>query len=140
MQTKQRGIWSMTHHEQHLQLALRVVGVILVVGLYPLTVLWPQGFMWEPRQAEYEQMILLMLAVMGVFLFLAARDPTKHRLFIWFTVWSSLAHGLLMGVQAVRDQSERANLFGDVPALLIIGLVLLLLTKRADAAAPSATS
>jgi len=84
-------------------------------------------------------MILLMLTVMGVFLFLAARDPAKHRLFIWFVVWSSLAHGLLMGIQAMRDQGERTNLLGDVPALLIIGVVVLLLIKRADAAAEGTT-
>ena len=38
-----------------LRIAMIVVGLTFVFGLYPLTVLWPDGFMWEPRQQEYEQ-------------------------------------------------------------------------------------
>ncbi|MBE9030535.1 hypothetical protein IQ266_12415 [filamentous cyanobacterium LEGE 11480] len=127
----------MTRQEKILQVALRVIAAVFCFGLYPLTILWPAGFMWEPRQSEYEQMILLMLAVMGIFLFLAARDPAKHRFFIWFTIWSSMAHGLLMGVQALLDPTERMNLIGDIPALLIVGVVLLVLTKLADTATPA---
>jgi hypothetical protein len=128
----------MTNAEKQLQLGLRVVGAIFVVGLFPLTILWPDGFMWEPRQPEYEQMILLTIAVLGVFLFLAAREPAKHRLFIWFAIWQSLAHGLIMAVQVGLDPAERANLMGDVPALLIVAGVLWVLTKRADAAIAAA--
>jgi hypothetical protein len=46
------------------------VGIVGTVGLYPLTVLWPDGFMWMPRQAEFEQMILATFAVLGVLLVL----------------------------------------------------------------------
>lgn len=118
-----------------LRIALIVVGLTFVFGLYPLTVLWPDGFMWEPRQQEYEHMILVTFAVLGVFLLRAARQPSEHRSLIAFAGWSSLIHGLLMMVQALRDPSEHMNLFGDVPALIIVGAVLLALNRPARSAA-----
>ena len=42
-----------------------------------------------------------------------------------------------MLVQALRDSTERANLFGDVPALLLIGGVLLLLNREKQAPKPA---
>jgi hypothetical protein len=113
-----------------LSIVLRIVGVIFVVGLYPLTVIWPAGFMWEPRQSEYEHMILITFAVLGLFLFRAASNPAQHRSLIAFAGWSSLAHGLLMMVQAFSDAAERANLLGDVPALILIGGALIFLNRN----------
>lgn len=40
-------------------------------------------------------------------------------------------------MQALRDSTERANLFGDVPALLLIGGVLLLLNREKQAPKPA---
>ncbi len=120
----------MANGRSTLSVALVVIGVIFLVGLYPLTVLWPAGFMWEPRQAEYEQMILITFAVLGVFLLRASRNPSEHLSLIAFTAWSSLAHGLLMAYQAFNDPAESANLMGDVPALILIGVVLLVLMRR----------
>jgi drug/metabolite transporter (DMT)-like permease len=122
----------MASSQQALRIVLIVVGVVFIAGLYPLTLMWPDGFMWEPRQAEYEQMILLTQAVLGVFLILASRDPLKHNSLIWFAAWSSLLHGLLMLVQALRDPAEKANLMGDVPALIIVGVVLGVLMRAAS--------
>jgi len=45
------------------------------------------------RSAEYEQMILITFAVLGVFLLMASRHPSWHRSLIGFAAWSSLAHG-----------------------------------------------
>ncbi len=120
----------MANGRSTLSVALVVIGVIFLVGLYPLTVLWPAGFMWEPRQAEYEQMILITFAVLGVFLLRASCNPSEHLSLIAFTAWSSLAHGLLMAYQAFNDPAESANLMGDVPALILIGVVLLVLMRR----------
>ena len=116
--------------ERALRIALIAVGLIYLFGLYPLTVLWPDGFMWMPRQAEYEQMILATFAVLGVYLLLASRAPSEHRSLIGFAGWSSLVHGLVMLVQALRDPMERANMYGDIPALIVVGVVLLVLNRR----------
>jgi len=121
-----------------LQLALRVFGVLLVVGLWPLTVLWPAGWAWhagEPMQSHYLQMILGIYATLGVFLYRAARDPLAHRSLIWFTVWSSIVHGAIMALQAVVHPGNLGHLLGDVPALFVIAAVLGWLTPRGGAAA-----
>jgi hypothetical protein len=36
-----------------------------------------------------------------------------------------------MGIQAIRDTAERGHLIGDVPALTIVGIVLLILAPGA---------
>ena len=42
-----------------LGIALVLVGVIFLFGLYPLmNAWWPSGWRWQPNQLEYEQMIL----------------------------------------------------------------------------------
>ena len=74
-------------------------------------------------------MILATFAVLGVFLLLASRQPAQHRSLIAFAAWSSLVHGLVMLVQALVDPSERANMLGDIPALVVVGIVLLLLNR-----------
>ncbi|EDY38213.1 conserved hypothetical protein [Cyanobium sp. PCC 7001] len=125
------------NQDKALRIALIAVGIVYTVGLYPLTVLWPDGFMWMPRQAEYEQMILATFAVLGVYLLLAARAPAEHRSLIGFAGWSSLVHGLVMLVQALRDPMEQANLFGDIPALILVGAVLLVLNRPAPRLAAS---
>jgi hypothetical protein len=127
------------NQDKALRIALIAVGIVYTVGLYPLTVIWPDGFMWMPRQAEYEQMILATFAVLGVYLLLAARAPAEHRSLIGFAGWSSLVHGLVMLVQALRDPMEQANLFGDIPALIAVGALLLVLNRPAPRLAASWT-
>ena len=113
--------------------ALIVLGLTFILGIYPLTQVWPSGWAWTPDQPEYLQMILAIYATLGVFLLRAAKAPLKHLSLIWFTVWSSVAHGLVMAVQALRDPTERGHLPGDVAVLLVVAVVLGLLTARATA-------
>jgi len=118
-----------------LRIALVAVGLIFIVGVYPLMMaLWPSGWRWQPNQPEYEQMILGVYATLGVFLLIASRNPLEHRSLIWFTVWSSLVHGGIMAVQAANMPAQRGHLLGDVPALLIVALVLAILTPRGELA------
>jgi hypothetical protein len=114
---------------RYLPLVLSVVGVLMLL-VYPLMLFWPAGWTWQPVQHEYEVMIAGIYATLGVFLLVAARDPEAHVSIIWFTVWSSVVHGAIMAVQAVRDPSEHGHLVGDVPALFLIAAVLGLLAPR----------
>jgi hypothetical protein len=75
-------------------------------------------------------MILGVYATLGVFLLLASRDPLQHLSLIRFTIWSSLVHAGIMAVQAIQTPGERGHLLGDVPALVIVALVLAGLTPR----------
>ena len=117
-----------------LRIALVVFGLIFLVGVYPLMMsLWPSGWRWQPNQPEYEQMILGVYATLGVFLLVASRNPLEHRSLIWFTVWSSLVHAGIMAVQAINMPAEHGHLFGDVPALILVAVVLAILMPRRTA-------
>ena len=116
---------------KYLRVALIVFGLVFVVGVYPLTIVWPAGWAWHNTgQSMYLQMILGIYATLGVFLLLASRDPLENRSLIWFTVWSSIVHGGIMAVQAIAYPEHIGHLLGDVPALLIAAAVLGFLMPR----------
>lgn len=121
-----------------LRVALVLFGLIFLVGIYPLMMSWPAGWRWQPNQTEYEQMILGIYATLGVFLIIASKNPLQHRSLIWFTVYSSLVHGVIMAGQAMKMPAEHGHLMGDVPALILVALVLAILMPR-GAEAKSAT-
>jgi hypothetical protein len=119
-----------------LRVALVVVGITFVIGIYPLTIVWPSGWAWHTGgPSVYLQMILGVYATLGVFLVRAARSPLKHLSLIWFAVWSSVVHGGIMAAQSLVYPEHRGHLLGDVPALLLVALVLAVLTLRAAKAA-----
>ena len=92
--------------------------------------LWPSGWVWLPRRHEYEQMMIGVYATLGIFLVRAVRRPEAHLSLIWFTFWSSLVHGMIMGTPALIDPAERGHLIGDVAALFIAVVLLGWLTPR----------
>jgi hypothetical protein len=120
----------MNERYRYLRIALAVVGIAFLL-IYPLIEIWPSGWGWQPDHSKSEQMIVGVYAILGIFLLWAARKPELHLSLIWFTICSSAVHGIIMAVQAVTDSAERGHLFGDVPALILVAIVLGLLTPRA---------
>jgi len=116
---------------KYLKFALRVLAVVFTFGFYPLTVVWPSGWAWHAGQSEYLQMMIAIYATLGVFLWLAARDPERHVGLISFTIWSSIVHGATMAVQSVGNVQHFGHLYGDVPALLVVAAVLAWLSPQA---------
>ncbi|MGC4939971.1 DUF6632 domain-containing protein [Kribbella sp. DT2] len=116
--------------ERRLRITLKVVGISFIAGVYPLIHLWPAGFRWQPEQSEYEQMIAVIYAVLGIFLLRASRDPLNHLSLVWFTVWSSLGHAAVMAAAAISDGHEWIHLTGDVPALLVAAAALAAFAPR----------
>ncbi len=51
---------------------------------------------------------------LGIFLLLAIRNPLASRSLIAFTAWSSFAHAVVMGTQAMRNMISREELVGVV--------------------------
>ena len=113
-----------------LRVVLIVVGLIFLLAIYPLGRVWPSGWTWGQGHSHYLMMILGVYATLGIFLLIASRDPLRHTSLIWFTVWSSVVHAVIMGGQALSDTAERGHLVGDVPALLIVAIALAVLTPR----------
>jgi hypothetical protein len=123
------------NREKVLKVILVVVGLIFLFAVYPLMMyLWPSGWRWQPNQPEYEQMILGVYATLGIFLLLAARNPSANRSLIAFTAWSSLVHAAIMTLQAFRNAGERGHLLGDIPALVIVGVALIVLAPAKQSA------
>lgn len=109
-----------------LQVVLVVFGVTFCL-VYPLAIVWPSGWAWHagpPASSDYFMMIVGVYATLGVFLIRAAGNPTAHRSLIWFAVWSSVVHAVIMAVQSLADPAHMGHMLGDVPALLIAALVL----------------
>ena len=109
-----------------LKIFLIILGIFFIIGIYPMmNYIAPESWGWAPRQSEYEQMIVVIYATLGVFLILAAKNPSEHRSLLWFTDWSSITHGGVMLIQAlVSEGHEHANLYGDVPALFAVAIIL----------------
>lgn len=124
-----------TDRLKYLRVALLVVGIIFIFGFYPLTIIWPSGWSWHTGgHSDYLQMIIGIYATLGVFLLLASRNPLSHLSLIWFTVWSSVVHGLIMAAQSIFYPHNMGHLWGDVLALLAVAAVLALLTPRGEKA------
>ena len=104
--------------ERALKVVLVVVGLVFVAGVYPLIVF--------VRQEPVLAMMLSVYVALGIFLLLAARDPSANRSLIAFTAWSSFAHAGVMGVQVFRNLIPRGELLG-VAALVIVGVLLIVL-------------
>lgn len=123
-----------TTRMKYLKIALQVFGVIYIAGVY-LMMRWifPEGWSWNPANAAYENMILGVYAVLGIFLFLAAKDPVRDSSLIWFTIWSNIVHAGVMLYYAIINEAERPNIspLGDVPALfLVAGVLWFLMPKK----------
>jgi len=86
--------------------------------VYPLMMFIKQ----EPALA----MMLSVYVSLGVFLLLAARNPSANRSLIAFTAWAKLDHAALMALQAFRNFIARGELLGVV-VLVVIGVALIAL-------------
>jgi DNA-binding helix-hairpin-helix protein with protein kinase domain len=117
-----------------LRIALIAFGLIFIFGIYPLGLVWPSGWTWGHGHSHYLMMIVGVYATLGIFLILAARSPDANRSLIWFTIWSSLIHAAIMAAQSLSDTGEHGHMIGDVPALLLIAIVLAALMPRAKPA------
>ncbi len=125
-----------------LSLALTIFGAIFCL-IYPLALIWPSGWAWHdgaPHSNDYYLMIVGVYATLGIFLIRAAKDPLANASLIWFTVWSSVVHALVMAWGAVRTPGQEGHLVGDVPALLLVALVLGGLMTKASASVPAAAT
>jgi hypothetical protein len=71
-------------------------------------------------------MMLSLYVTLGIFLLIAARNPSGNRSLIAFAAWSSFAHAAVMAVQAYRNVIPRGEMLG-VAALVVIGAALIVL-------------
>lgn len=115
-----------------LSTALVVFGAAFCL-IYPLALLWPSGWAWHggsPAASDYFLMIVGVYATLGIFMIRAAKNPSANASLIWFVVWSSIVHALIMGWESMRNPMMKGHLTGDVPILFVVAIVLGLLLSR----------
>jgi len=105
------------NRERALKVVLVLVGLLFLAGVYPIVM-----YLWRPgNESPGDAMMLSLYVTLGVFLLLAARNPSANRSLIAFTAWSSFAHGAVMAVLAFQIASERRDLLIAVAVLVVIG-------------------
>jgi uncharacterized membrane protein len=65
------------------------------------------------RQDPALAMMMSLYVTLGIFLLLAARNPSANRSLIAFTAWSSFVHAILIAVQAFAGLIARGELVGS---------------------------
>src|SRR5579864_1112210 len=104
--------------ERTLKIVLVLVGLLFTAMVYPLVLFVKQ----EPALA----MMMSLYVTLGIFLMVAARNPSANRSLIAFTAWSSFAHAAIMSFQAFRNLIARGELIGSA-VLVVIGVALIVL-------------
>lgn len=104
--------------ERALKVVLVVLGLFFCAGVFPLVLRAKE----EPALA----MMMSLYVTLGIFLLLAARNPSANRSLIGFTAWSSFAHAAVMAVQGSLHWIARRELIGSV-VFIIIGVALIAL-------------
>ena len=101
--------------------ALAVLGLVFfATAIVPVV----ESILHAPR-CTAGPMLNAVLATLGVFVFLAARNPPAHRSLILFAVWSSFAHAAIMLVMSIQLPAQREVLLVSA-ALTGLGGILLM--------------
>jgi hypothetical protein len=108
-----------------LKVVLLLVGLFFVAGIFPL-VTYVKGA-WQANNEDAVPMMLSLYVTLGVFVLMAARNPSANRSLIAFTAWSSFAHAAVMTVMAIHVTSARQGLLMVSSLLCIIGIALIAL-------------
>jgi hypothetical protein len=111
--------------ERALRIVLVLLGLFFVADIYPLMTTVRSA--WQANNEDSTPMMLSLYVTLGVFLLLAARDPSQHRSLIAFAAWSSFAHAAVMTVMAVHVTSAREGLLMVSALLGVIGVALIVL-------------
>jgi hypothetical protein len=111
------------------------VGLLFSAAIYPLVTTVRDG--WQANKEDAVPMMMSLYFTLGIFLLLAARNPSANRSVIAFATWSSFAHGGVMAVMAVHLANERGDLLIAGAFFAVIGAALIALAPaKARMAAP----
>ena len=113
------------NRERALKVVLVLVGLLFSAGIYPVVTSVRSG--WEANKEDALPMMLSLYVTLGIFLLLAARNPSASRSVIAFAAWSSFAHASVMAVMAVHLANERGGLLIAGAVFSVIGAVLIVL-------------
>ena len=126
-----------SRRERALQVVLVVLGVLTAVAnIYPLVTSFLAGL--RPTGGTTAPMFYTILATLGLFLVLTARNPSAYRSFIAYAVWSSFAHTAVMALMAIQLPTKRGELLAGAAVTGLGAVLLFVFAPRKETA--SATS
>ena len=120
-----------TSRERVRTVVLAVLGVVFfVTAIVPVV----NSILRAPR-CTAGPMLNAVLATLGVFVFLAARNPPAHRSLILFAAWSSFAHAAIMLVMSFEVPAQRGVLLASAAVTGLGGVLLMVFApSRSDQA------
>jgi hypothetical protein len=92
---------------------------------------------FQPYNPYYESMMAAIHIAWAVTLWRASDEPAKHPLFIDFTIWANVAHGLVMLVATPIAKGLVMTVIEGLPLFMIAG-VLWVLRPHGSVHAPHA--
>lgn len=115
--------------QRALQIVLLLVGLLFSSAILPVV-----GGLRDPAHSDTgDTMMMGLYCTLGIFLLIAARNPSAHRSLIAFAAWSSFAHAVVMSTQGFEIASQRSGFLGGSAVLVVIGLALIVLSPRQPA-------
>ncbi len=112
--------------DRALKIGLVVLGLLSMAEIYPVA-----RDLWHLHGSDPgDTMMYSQDITFGVFLLIAARNPSEHHSLNAYGVWSSFAHAVVMSVLAFGPSyvNDRAGYWGGSALLVVIGVVLLALS------------
>jgi hypothetical protein len=90
------------NREKALKSLLVLFGLFFVAAVYPIVM-----YLWQPgNEPPGDTMMLSLYFTLGIFLLLAARNPSKHRSLIAYAGWANIAHAAVMALMAIHPASR----------------------------------
>lgn len=109
--------------ERALKIILVLVGLFFSAAAYPAIA----GLHNPVNSDTGDTMQMAIYATLGIFLLLAARNPSAHRSLIAFAAWSSFAHAAIMGTLGFEMPELRTGFLIASAILVLIGVALIVL-------------
>ena len=109
--------------ERVLKVVLVLVGSLFSAGIFVLVGSVQSS--WQANKESADPMFVSLYVTLGVFLLLAARNPSAHRSLIAYAGWANIAHATVMTVMAIHLPNERRDLliasgiFGFIGGVLV---------------------
>jgi tryptophan-rich sensory protein len=119
--------------ERAQQVVLVVLGLLIVgANIYPLVTSFLAGL--RPTAGTTAPMFWTIYATLGVFLVLAARNPSAHRSLIAYAIWSSVAHAAVMALMTMQLPTKRGELLAGVAVTGLSAVLLFVFAPRKETA------
>src|SRR5258707_14620988 len=106
------------NRDKALKILLVFFGLLFVAGVYPLITSVRSG--WQANREDAEPMAISLYVTLGIFLLVAARNPSANRSVIAFAAWANIAHAAVMAVMAGPPPNESRNLLKAAAVVCVL--------------------